>query len=83
MDDWELWGTCSVRDHLARNAFVAEVLLFDRLVVPVPPAGDETEEKERWRKDWDSNNVPHHAKRRSTFRRQIRHLMPSLRASRR
>jgi hypothetical protein len=47
--DWELWGTFSVGDHLRRRAFIADVLLYDRLVVPVPPAGDE-DEQARWRR---------------------------------
>ena len=33
----ELWGTFSVRDHVRVGAFVAEVLLYDHLVIPVPP----------------------------------------------
>ena len=33
----ERWGTFSVRDHLTAAPFVTEVLLYDRLVVPVPP----------------------------------------------
>lgn len=40
----EVWGTFSVKDHCARRAFVAEVLLYDRLVIPYPPA----EERKRW-----------------------------------
>lgn len=39
------WGTFSVRDHLVRNAYVADVLLYDRLVIPYPP---NTEERNRW-----------------------------------
>jgi hypothetical protein len=42
----EVWGTFSVRDHCHPNAFVREVLLFDRLVLPVPV--DEAE-RARWR----------------------------------
>src|SRR5262245_22566113 len=34
----ERWGTFSVRDHLSENAFVSDVLLFDRLIIPVPDA---------------------------------------------
>lgn len=41
----EVWGTFSVRDHCARRPFLAEVLLYDRLVVPVPPNDAEVE---RW-----------------------------------
>ena len=39
----ELWGTFSVRDHLVERAFVADVLLYDRLVIPTF-AGDEPED---------------------------------------
>jgi hypothetical protein len=35
----ELWGTFSVRDHLAPRAFVADVLLYDRVVLPTLPEG--------------------------------------------
>lgn len=46
----ERWGTFSVADHLRARAFVAEVLLYDRLIVPYPP---NAEERERWSKqDW-------------------------------
>lgn len=34
----ERWGTFSVRDHLGESPFVSDVLLFDRLVIPVPDA---------------------------------------------
>lgn len=34
----ELWGTFAVDDHLRRRPFVAEVILFDRLAIPTPPA---------------------------------------------
>lgn len=46
----ELWGTLSVIDHKRPNAFVAELGLFDTLVVPVAPSGAETEEwsAEKW-----------------------------------
>src|SRR5438128_2340151 len=46
--EWELWGTFSVGDHLRRRPFVAEVLLYDRLVVPTPPDSD-LDEQRRWR----------------------------------
>src|SRR5688572_15729525 len=46
----EYWATYSVKDHTARNAFVADLMLYDRIVVPFPP--DDTEaarwEKEKW-----------------------------------
>jgi len=39
-----------VADHLAPNAFVADLILYDRLVVPVPDGDD----AERWeRNGWD------------------------------
>jgi hypothetical protein len=47
--DWELWGTFSVGDHLRRRAFVSDVLLYDRLVIPTPPESD-VDEQDRWQK---------------------------------
>ena len=41
----ERWGTFSVADHLRPRAFVADVLLYDRLVIPYPPTPDE---RARW-----------------------------------
>lgn len=50
---FELWGTFSVRDHVQPWAFIAEVLIYDRLVIPVPPPG-EPEEWARWTEErWD------------------------------
>jgi hypothetical protein len=46
---WRLWGCYSVRDHLEPRAFVADLLLYDRLVVPVPTEDDLA----RWQKRWD------------------------------
>lgn len=43
----QLWGTMSVRDHLRPHAFVAELVLFDALVVPRPPQGA------TWPAEWD------------------------------
>ena len=40
----ELWGTFSVRDHLADRAFVADVLLYDQLVIPTMPEGEDEAE---------------------------------------
>lgn len=46
----ERWGTLSVRDHLDLEGMVANVLLYDRLVVPTPGS---PEEEKRWRqKKW-------------------------------
>ena len=51
----ETWGTYSVRDHCRRRPFVADVLLYDRLVIPCPP--DEYE-AERWEsKDWQPERL--------------------------
>ena len=33
----EMWATYSVNDHLRPRAFIADVMLFDKLVIPVPP----------------------------------------------
>ena len=41
------WGTFSVSDHLRDFAFVSEVLLYDRLVIPVPSGDDEWQRWER------------------------------------
>jgi len=61
----ELWATFSVMDHVRPGAFVAEVLLYDRLLLPVPPRASDlptdpearaTSEKEwkRWKDTkWD------------------------------
>ncbi len=47
----QVWGTFSVRDHSEPNAFVAEVMLYDRLVIPRPP---DEKERTRWRDaGWD------------------------------
>jgi hypothetical protein len=55
----ELWGTFAVDDHLRKRAYVADVVLFDRLVIPTPPAGD----KQQWQ-DWaDENWQPERLKR--------------------
>jgi hypothetical protein len=41
----QVWGTFAVNDHLQTGAFLREVLLFDRLVVPVPSSDVE---RARW-----------------------------------
>jgi hypothetical protein len=40
------WGTFSVVDHQRPRAFVAEVLLYDKLIIPTP---SDTAERVRWR----------------------------------
>src|SRR6478672_430120 len=47
----ELWGTFSVRDHLVERAFIADVLLYDRLVIPTRPDGTPGDE---WPAAWKS-----------------------------
>jgi hypothetical protein len=49
---WELWGTFSPADHLRRRAFVADVLIYDKLVVPVP-AEDDEELLRKWERRWN------------------------------
>jgi hypothetical protein len=43
----ELWGTFAVEDHTRMRAYIAEVILFDRLVIPEPPEDDKSE-YQRW-----------------------------------
>jgi len=42
----EVWGTLAVNDHLRRDALLRQVLLFNQLVIPVPPTAAE---RERWK----------------------------------
>ncbi len=44
----QVWGTFSVKDHCEPRAFVADVMIYDRLVIPFPP-----DENERVR--WENN----------------------------
>ena len=48
----ELWGTFSVRDHLEHPPFATELMLYDRLVVPVPASEKERDRWERADLDW-------------------------------
>jgi hypothetical protein len=49
----QLWGTYSVADHCTAYPFVADLVVYDRLLVPVPPDADE-DEWQRWRdKGWE------------------------------
>lgn len=47
----QVWGTFSVADHHRERPFVADIILYDRLVIPVPPRGD-SEEESQARKYW-------------------------------
>jgi len=47
----ERWGTFSVIDHKDTSAFIPEVLLYDRLVIPVPY---NEKDRQRWATEgWD------------------------------
>ena len=46
----ERWGTFSVHDHISDAPFVSDVLLYDRLIVPIP---DLTNEDPEYVKFWD------------------------------
>jgi hypothetical protein len=47
----ERWGTFSVIDHINAAALVPEVLMYDRLVIPVP---SDKGERARWKKNgWE------------------------------
>ena len=37
----ETWATFSVKDHCSEYAFVREVMLYDRLVIPIPPDAED------------------------------------------
>jgi len=53
IDTSAIWACFSVFDHLEQGAFLPEVVMYDRLVVPVPPKS-EPQEWERWEgKSWD------------------------------
>ncbi len=46
----ERWGTFSVRDHLRKQPFAADVLIYDRLVIPFPANPKQRDEwsKSKW-----------------------------------
>jgi hypothetical protein len=44
----EVWGTFAINDHCVPHAFVADVMLYDRLVIPVPPDNLTQEDKDLW-----------------------------------
>ncbi len=46
----ERWATFAVNDHLREKPFVADVLLYDKLVIPHPPPEDAGELK-RWKEN--------------------------------
>lgn len=51
----ERWGTFSVRDHTRKQPFAADVLMYDRLVIPRP---SDPAEESRWSKaGWDPDRL--------------------------
>jgi hypothetical protein len=44
----EVWGTFAINDHCRERAFVADVMLYDRLVIPVPPDTLAEDDKKLW-----------------------------------
>jgi hypothetical protein len=49
----EIWACFSVFDHVKSGAFLSEAVMYDRLVVPVPPR-DDPNEWQRWIDEtWD------------------------------
>lgn len=57
---YERWGSLSVKDHLDLRALAMDVLLYDRLVVPVPadisPRGREFEWGRKAVEEWQDEN---------------------------
>lgn len=93
--DWQLWGTFSVVDHLRPDAFVSDVLVYNRLVVPVPPDDAvDAWEQGGWQpgrqrtildilKDGDRSRVeeiPWEPERRTEYRSQISRMKSNLAA---
>lgn len=52
---YQLWGTFSVKDHVKAGAFIAEVLMYDRLVIPIPPQrdADDKEKTKEAEEEWE------------------------------
>ena len=51
----ELWATYSVDDHLNPRALATDMMLFDRLVFPVPETPQNTGNLERGPVEWKRN----------------------------
>jgi hypothetical protein len=50
----ERWGSLSVKDHKDVHALVANVLMYDRLVIPMCTEADDRDERAYWLEhDWD------------------------------
>jgi hypothetical protein len=50
----EMWGTYSVRDHTFEHPFAADVVLYDKLAVPVPPPPESPEHETEWKR-WEQS----------------------------
>jgi hypothetical protein len=51
---FERWGSLSVNDHVDTQALVANVLLYDRLVVPIMTEQVDRDERAYWiSRGWD------------------------------
>jgi hypothetical protein len=44
----EVWATYAINDHCVPRAFTADVMLYDRLVIPVPPDNPTDDDKKLW-----------------------------------
>src|SRR5215212_8172400 len=54
------WGVYSVRAHMDMRALAREILLYDRLVLPVP---EDLDEADRWDdQGWDTRQLDYVAK---------------------
>jgi hypothetical protein len=51
----ERWGAFSVRDHVSDAPFVSEVLLYDRLIIPIPDPNDNLAEVSWAHEGWKPN----------------------------
>lgn len=49
----QLWATFSVKDHCPPGAFVAEVFLYDKLLIPVVPTEEDGLSAEDANAEWD------------------------------
>lgn len=56
----ERWGSLSVSDHNDLSALIANVLLYDRLVIPMYTESDDRDERAYWEdKGWDPDSQLH------------------------
>ena len=53
----ERWGTFSVRDHMTKAPFVSDVLLYDRLVIPVPDPNEKSAEEQKFWKRFNPDEL--------------------------